>query len=248
MNDAAPAPDSRFDRPHVDAPGVGSCLAAVRSPAVYRNFLIHILVMIPATVAMCAVALQIDGVVGWSWPLAADLSLGLGVLSLASGAVWVWYVYGYLYLTGGGSPGTHVDGGPARLVDTGPYTMIRHPSVLGKLAGVLGLGLLSQSPTFLAIFVPALLVYSLITNRLLQERYCEHRFGEAYAQYRDVVPMLLPRPSGLARWSRGVPALGRRAAVSGPRNPDHISPELRWYLVGLAGLLGLSALGWMLYS
>ena len=30
---------------------------------------------------------------------------------IAVGGLWVWYVYGYLFIAGGGSPGTHVDGG-----------------------------------------------------------------------------------------------------------------------------------------
>ena len=53
--------------------------------------------------------------------------LFVGVLAILTGGIWVWYVYSYLFLAGGGSPGTHVDGGPVRLVDTGPYATIRHP-------------------------------------------------------------------------------------------------------------------------
>lgn len=244
MKDTAAGPASRHIRPNVVAPGLAACLGAIRAPAVYRNFIIHLVVMIPATVVMCWVALQLDAWWGWGWAIGPRLSQLAGGLSLGLGAVWVWYVYGYLYLTGGGSPGTHVDGGPARLVDTGPYTMIRHPSVQGKLAGVVGLGLLSQSPTFLVVFVPVLLVYSLITNRYLQERYCEARFGAAYAAYRRVVPMLIPRPSGVARWLKNQPALGADMASTTTEDPDQISPEFRWYLVGLVTLLAVCGLVW----
>ena len=37
-----------------------------------------------------------------------------------------------LFHVGQGSPGSHLDGGPRNLVDTGPYTVLRHPSVLGN--------------------------------------------------------------------------------------------------------------------
>jgi len=93
-----------------------------------------------------------------------------------------------------------------------------------------------------------LLVYSLITNRCLQERYCEQRFGDVYSRYRAAVPMLLVRPSGVKRLIQGLPALGAQAPVPGPSNPDEIVPELRWYLVGLVALLVCSGLAWILAS
>lgn len=221
-------------------PGLGACLGAIRAPELYRNFAIHLLVMFPAALLMCGIAVRIDLALGlpplWSSP-ARELA---GVLAVGAGGAWVWYVYGYLYLSGGGSPGTHVDGGPTALVDTGPYTVVRHPSVLGKLLGVIGLGIAWGSPVFLGAFVPVLIAYSLVTNRYLQERFCDQRFGARYQAYRQRVPMLMPRPSGLRRWLRDEAALGEAdhlLPAPADQHPPGVWGELRWYLLGLVGLV-----------
>jgi protein-S-isoprenylcysteine O-methyltransferase Ste14 len=227
--------------PLVRRPAPAACFAAIAAPALYRNFAIRAFVMFPAALAMCAIGARVDGALGWPLhPLPA-----LGVALIALGALWVWYVYGYLYLSGGGSPGTHVDGGPTTMVDTGPYTMVRHPSVLGKLLGVIGLGLVFGSTVFLAGFVPVLVVYSLVTNRWLQERFCDARFGARYAVYRARVPMLLPRPDGVARWLHDEAAVPEDVPVTASAQPTGIWLEFRGYLVGLVLLIaGFAGVWW----
>jgi protein-S-isoprenylcysteine O-methyltransferase Ste14 len=230
--------------PLVRRPSFGACIGAIRAPELYRNFGIHVFVMFPAAMVMCWLATRVDAELAVH-PLLPWPAVGLlGGTLIGAGGAWVWYVYGYLFLAGGGSPGTHVDGGPTAMVDTGPYTMVRHPSVLGKLLGVIGLGLLWRSPTFLVAFVPVLVVYSVVTNRYLQERFCDARFGARYAAYRERVPMLIPRPSGIIRW------LHDEAAVPGEFTPERnpqpagIWLEFRGYLIGLAMLIGLFASIW----
>lgn len=229
----------------VRRPTLGACFAAIRAPELYRNFAIHLFVMFPAAMVMCWIATHVDAALGWE-PLPGGLATSLAGLSLVGlGGLWVWYVYGYLYLAGGGSPGTHVDGGPVALVDSGPYTAIRHPSVLGKLAGVIGLGLLWHSTVFLVAFVPVLVVYSVVTNRFLQERFCDQRFGPRYQAYRERVPMLLPRPDGLARWARDESALPEdHAPLSAAEHPPGVWMEFRWYLLGLVLLISAFAGVW----
>jgi protein-S-isoprenylcysteine O-methyltransferase Ste14 len=239
-----PSPPARPPEPRalVRRPAVGACFAAITAPELYRNFMIHAFVMFPAAALMCWIATRVDAALGLAPLLGATSAPALGVAMILAGGVWVWYVYGYLYLSGGGSPGTHVDGGPTALVDTGPYTVVRHPSVLGKLAGVIGLGIVFRSSVFLVGFIPVLLVYAVLTNRYLQERFCDARFGSRYALYRERVPMLLPRPSGIRRW------IADEAAVPEtlPREeqlpqPSGIWLEFRGYLVGLALLIALFA-------
>jgi protein-S-isoprenylcysteine O-methyltransferase Ste14 len=232
--------DASTKGPHagtlVRRPRLGACMAAIVRPELYKNFAIHVFVMFPAAVVMCLIASKIDRVLGLTPLLPATTARAAGICAIAMGGLWVWYVYGYLYLSGGGSPGTHVDGGPTHLVDTGPYTMVRHPSVQGKLLGVIGLGVVFQSFTFLVGFVPILVVYSLVTNRFLQERYCDQRFHGLYDVYRHRVPMLVPRPSGIRRWLRDEAAVGGETRAFGAPPPG-IWNELRWYLVGLAALI-----------
>lgn len=227
-------------------PPPAACLAAITRPELYRNFAIHLFVMFPAAVVMCAIGRQVDAQLGISPFSEGAAPVAAGAAMIATGGLWVWYVYGYLYLSGGGSPGTHVDGGPSTMVDTGPYTAIRHPSVLGKLLGVIGLGVAFASTTFLVGFVPVLVLYSVVTNRWLQERFCEARFGERYRVYRARVPMLLPRPDGLRRWWSDEAAVPEALPGAPVAPPAGIWMEFRGYLVGLVGLIALFAAVWAL--
>jgi protein-S-isoprenylcysteine O-methyltransferase Ste14 len=218
-------------------PSTSECFAAIRAPELYRNFLIHLFVMFPAAMVMCWLAQQID--IRYQIAAFGDYSwrVPMGAIAIIVGGIWVWYVYGYLFLAGGGSPGTHVDGGPVRVVDTGPYSAIRHPSVLGKLLGVTGLGCIWGSPTFLMVFLPILLLYSLISNRLIQERFCHLRFGEMYTVYCQNVPMLLPTQTSIRRWKDGVPAINVEELDSVVVQPPGVWLEFRWYLIGLISLI-----------
>ena len=236
-----PWPTSKTPQRFERRPGWRACLRTFTQPELYRNFAVHAFIMAPAGTAMAFIASRVDQVLGWQPLLPLPLGLGLGLACIGLGGLWVWYVYGYLYLSGQGSPGSHVDGGPTVLVDTGPYTMVRHPSVLGKLAGVLGLGIIFGSKVFLLAFLPLLVLYSLLTNRYLQERYCDVRFGASYQRYREQVPMLVPRPSGVRRWLADQAALGEADSPASGASPLGAFQELRWYLVGLGSLIAFFA-------
>lgn len=231
---------------HRIRPRTADCFAAIQSPELYRNFAIHLFVMFPAAMLMCWLGVQLDAHLGWlafgslSW----RAPLGGGMIAL--GGLWVWYVYGYLFIAGGGSPGTHVDGGPVRMVDTGPYATVRHPSVLGKLLGVIGLGIIWGSPSFLWFFVPVLLLYAIVSNRLIQERFCHLRFGSDYTTYCQEVPMLIPTPTSISRWRNGEAVLTTIQNMEDHSQPQTIWQEFRWYLVGLGGLLTIfSIIVWL---
>ncbi len=248
MNGAPPAPQLPLPWPTPKTklnfqrrPPLRDCLQTVFQPELYRNFAVHAFIMAPAGAAMAYIASRIDRVLDWAPLLPLPLGIAMGLSFIGLGGLWVWYVYGYLFLSGRGSPGSHVDGGPTVLVDTGPYTMVRHPSVLGKLAGVIGLGVIFGSKVFLLAFLPLLVVYSLLTNRFLQERYCDVRFGDSYQLYRQRVPMLLPRPAGVRRWLADEAALGDGDQPARGASPPGAFQELRWYLVGLGGLIAFFA-------
>ena len=95
-----------------------------------------------------------------------------------------------------------------------------------------------------------LVVYSLVTNRYLQERFCDARFGPRYAIYRSRVPMLVPDPAGVLRWwldQAAVPEGAPREEHS--EQPEGIALEFRGYLIGLALLIALLAgLAWAVGS
>ena len=225
-------------------PTTSACFAAIKAPALYRNFFIHAFVMFPAAMMMCWIATQIDAHLGIPPLGSPNIRLLLGIVGIAIGGTWVWYVYGYLFLAGGGSPGTHVDGGPIRLVDTGPYSTIRHPSVLGKMLGVIALGIAWGSTTFLLGFVPILIVYAVVSNKLIQERFCHIRFGAQYEQYCAKVPMLIPTSTSIQNWREGRAIIIQDLNQDVTAQPPSIWHEFRWYLLGLFLLIGAFCLIW----
>lgn len=74
----------------------------------------------------------------------------------------------------------------------GPYSLVRHPLYLGTLAAWLGFLILSGDLP-LGIQTFWLLYFAVYYPRILiEEQRLSDRFGPAYDQYRQGVPMLLP--------------------------------------------------------
>ena len=180
-------------------PTVWEIFATLRHKELYGNMAVHVFVLVPAATLLAWFAQRLDQSWGWAPTVGLPWNVVICAGCWALGGFVVWYSYGYLYLKGAGSPGSHM-GYTTNLVDTGIYSWIRHPSVIGKLIGVIGLGFLMRSLAFLAIFIPILLLYSYITNVAIQERYCLQNLGEAYERYRKEVPMFIPRFSRFRRY------------------------------------------------
>lgn len=204
-------------------------LLAFSRPELYRMVLAHVpLVSVVLGVAFGARA--VDARLGWAPVLHPPLSLALfGICILGSAAI-VYWSYTFLVLEGEGSPAEHIRP-TVRVVDTGPYALVRHPTVTGKLLGVLGVGFLFRSPSFLFLLLPLAAAAAAVSNRLTQELPLERRMGEAYRSYRARVPMIFPRPTDLlpllGRGRRvlfsGLVLLGLAAAV-GPASPGRLHP------------------------
>lgn len=172
-------------------PSLGEILGALWRPGVLWNVPIHVCVLIPVTCLIACLACRVDRLLGWERLTAAPWNYILFTALFPTGVFIVWYTYGYLAIKGEGSPATHL-GGTKRLVTTGPFALCRHPSIIGKFSGVLALGFLVGSPTFLFIIIPLLTAYSLTTARFLQERLCVRLWGENYLAYRKSTPLIIP--------------------------------------------------------
>jgi len=77
-----------------------------------------------------------------------------------------------------------------RVVDTGPYAVVRHPIYTGLLGATLVTAIAEAT-------VPALLALAVIATGLwlkarLEEDFLRRELGDAYDAYRRRVPMLLP--------------------------------------------------------
>lgn len=78
-----------------------------------------------------------------------------------------------------------------RIVDTGPYALVRHPIYTALLMGGIALAVAKGTPLALGGLVLMVIGYSLKAR--VEERFLAAELGErAYAAYRRRVPMLLP--------------------------------------------------------
>ncbi len=78
-----------------------------------------------------------------------------------------------------------------RIIEDGPYAIVRHPIYTGLLAAALALALVKATP--LALIGLVLTTIGFTVKARLEERFLAAELGEAgYADYRRRVPMLVP--------------------------------------------------------
>ena len=118
--------------------------------------------------------------------------LAMAIMLLVGGLLLVTS-YSYLILEGEGGPVPPYSAKTRRLVTTGPYKYVRHPSIIAKLIGVIGLAFAFNSWCFLCLIIPLLMVWSYFWNSRRQDGDLVKVFGEEYLRYRRDVPMLIPR-------------------------------------------------------
>jgi len=79
-----------------------------------------------------------------------------------------------------------------RVVDTGPYRLVRHPIYTGFIVIDLGLAILCGSALAVAGF--AMITLGLWIKARLEEQFLSEELGAAaYASYKARTPMLVPR-------------------------------------------------------
>jgi len=78
-----------------------------------------------------------------------------------------------------------------RIIDTGPYALVRHPIYTGLIAALLATAIAQATPA--ALFGAALIACGLWFKARTEERFLKAELGsEAYESYRRRVPMLIP--------------------------------------------------------
>ena len=77
-----------------------------------------------------------------------------------------------------------------RLVTTGLFSCMRHPMLFGLTLLPLGWALLLGSPTFIMKIAPLEMLFIIVMVMVFEEREVTGKFGEAYEEYREAVPMV----------------------------------------------------------
>jgi len=65
--------------------------------------------------------------------------------------------------------------------------------LLGFFAAFVGLGFLLHSVALVFVWTPALVILNLIELKLVEEPELERRLGATYREYKERVPMLIPK-------------------------------------------------------
>jgi len=114
-----------------------------------------------------------------AWMLVAVVALGLA---------FTWWARIYLGRLWSSSVTRKVD---HRIIDTGPYAIVRHPIYTGLIVAILATAALSGALT--AIAGALLMILAFWIKARLEERFLREQLGPAdYDAYRRRVPMLLP--------------------------------------------------------
>jgi protein-S-isoprenylcysteine O-methyltransferase Ste14 len=115
------------------------------------------------------------------------LGTWIGFPLLAAGlALWGWSL---VLFKGKGVPFNP----PRELVVTGPYAWMRNPMLTGVFIALLGLGFILNSVSLVFVGTPAFVVFNVIVLKILEEPELDRRFGASYNEYRQRVPMFVPR-------------------------------------------------------
>jgi protein-S-isoprenylcysteine O-methyltransferase Ste14 len=134
-------------------------------------FIGFVLVALPAWVAGPA-GLEPPAAIGW-------LQL-LGIVALVAGAVVTASCVLTFVAIGLGTPAPFDP--PQRLVDRGPYAIVRNPMYIGAILGLLGAAAFYQSPA-IAGYAAAFFVVMHLFIICYEEPTLRHLFGPAYDDY-----------------------------------------------------------------
>ena len=128
--------------------------------------------------------------------LPGALGASVGAVLLAAGlALWGWCI---ALFKGRGVPVNP----PRELVALGPYAWVRNPMLLGLFATFVGLGFLLHSISLVFVWTPTFVLFNVIELKLVEEPELERRLGARYTEYKEQVPMLIPKRPAFRRTGR----------------------------------------------
>ncbi|MCM3876478.1 MAG: isoprenylcysteine carboxylmethyltransferase family protein [Thermoanaerobaculia bacterium] len=118
-------------------------------------------------------------------PGGLGVSIGAGLLA-AGLMLWAWCL---TLFKGKGVPFDP----PSQLVVAGPYAWVRNPMLSGLCLALFGVGFILHSVSMVFLWTPAFVLLNVIELKLVEEPELERRLGAMYREYRERVPMLIPK-------------------------------------------------------
>jgi protein-S-isoprenylcysteine O-methyltransferase Ste14 len=139
-----------------------------------------------ACVALAAVTFAVPAMRERLWPPQPAFDWTMVTVCMA-GFVFCWWAR--LHLGRLWSGGVIVREGH-RVVDTGPYAVVRHPIYSGAFAGLIAFSAIRARPADI-VFAVGIVTFFALKARI-EERFLRRELGAAYDDYRTRVPMLVP--------------------------------------------------------
>jgi protein-S-isoprenylcysteine O-methyltransferase Ste14 len=131
-----------------------------------------------------------DRVLGLPKLLSGPIGKSIGVVLISSGlAIWARCVVWFSKARGTPVPFNP----PQELVTEGPYAWSRNPMLTGVFACLFGIGFLLHSLSMVLVWTPVFVVFNILELKLVEEPELERRFGESYIEYKQRVPMFIPK-------------------------------------------------------
>ena len=153
----------------------------------YRNFLflfLYLALFIPSPPLFSQ---ESFGPNYFLWPVV------FGLLITVSGQLIRGATIGLAYIIRGGKEGKVY---AEELVTSGIFNHCRNPLYVGNILMLCGVGVLSNSLLYVAVFIPFFLfVYQAIV--LAEEKFLRNKFGEQYDRYTKTVNRWLPNINGI---------------------------------------------------
>lgn len=141
-------------------------------------------------VSLVFVSLWLDGLLPVRLPFLTPVNVYLSLLPLIAGTtLCFWSVYSFSRARGTPVPLNP----PPRLVVRGPYAHVRNPMLLGWFIMLFGLGILLSSIFLFFVFTPLFIYLNVLYLKTVEEKEMAKKFGNEYLEYRQSVPMFIPR-------------------------------------------------------
>jgi protein-S-isoprenylcysteine O-methyltransferase Ste14 len=135
-------------------------------------------------------ALYLDRALKFSPFVSTPLNLIIGLPLIGIGIVIVCFCVVY-FIKSKGTPAPLNP--PKKIVTGGPYAYSRNPMMTGLFLQLFGFGIYTGSISLTFIVTPLFIILNVIELKKIEEPELVKRFGQEYIEYREKVPMFLPK-------------------------------------------------------
>jgi protein-S-isoprenylcysteine O-methyltransferase Ste14 len=171
---------------------INSLFSVATGSAFRRNLMtpVGFILFVCFVSALIFFAFFFDKALNFSPFVSTPLNLIIGLPLIGIGIVIVCFCVIYFIK----SKGTPVPLNPPKsLIDSGPYAYSRNPMMTGLFLQLFGFGIYMGSVSLTFIITPLFVILNVYELKKIEEPELIKRLGQNYIEYREKVPMFLPK-------------------------------------------------------